>query len=129
MIYIKFKYFEYASHYTIINLQKSKLDFNRDCEDSRKASVTKNYSVSSNHDAKLLDKRWSQKIKSFWRYIISNTNKSYWPREFWVNTQQNQNVKLLKMNEWIYYFRRCLLISKNKTVSITSRFNLDIMQI
>ena len=87
MIYIKFKYFEYASHYTIINLQKSKLDFNPDCEDSRKASVTKNYYVSSNHDAKLLDKRWSQKIKSFWQYIISNINKSDWLREFWVNTQ------------------------------------------
>ena len=99
MIYIKFKYFEYASRYTIINLQKSKLDFNPDCEDSRKASVTKNYSVSSNHDAELLDKRLSQKIKSFWRYIISNINKSDWPKEFLVNTHQNQNVKLLKMNE------------------------------
>lgn len=32
--------------------------------------VTKTYWEGSNHEAKLLHKKWSQKIRSFWRYFI-----------------------------------------------------------
>ena len=55
-----------------MNLNKYKLDFKEQPQRTPKRLSKQNVLISFNHDAKLLNKKYGQKIKPLWRYSMKN---------------------------------------------------------
>lgn len=79
--------------------------------------------VDLNHDAKLLYIKWSQIIKSLWRYPLLLKNQGIWltKRELGTKTK-SQTIKLFEMTESTCCIYVCLPKCKDQVTNMVSWF-------
>lgn len=79
--------------------------------------------VDLNHDAKLLYIKWSQIIKSLWRYSLLLKNQGIWltKRELGTKTK-SQTIKLFEMTESTCCIYVCLPKCKDQVTNMVSWF-------
>ena len=76
---------------------ENKLDFKEHQQIISNPSVTTAYSVGSNHDIKLLYKKWSQKVKPFWRYFMFKNQTTWLTKRILGAKLKKWAVKLLQV--------------------------------
>ena len=80
--------------------------------------VTKINSVGFIHDAELLCKKWSQKIKPLWRYFMQK-NQAIWLEETILGPKLKKNtVKEIETTDSICSFYKCLPIYKKLALKL-----------